>query len=426
LRKRVYELYEDSIFYSEGFLDQRYSFIPMESVADVENSQGFLSKIFGIHDIKISSEGSNNSIAFRNLVNGLKFMETVKALKQGYHSRTSGENPAEGGTSFNSDGNAVSNRKENALEYDTEFTGTYFASKKRALVGALPFIVFPPAFLVVALVTLIQAAFTRYSIGKNSIERTFDFIQTKHSSFSTDKITKVVFSENLIDRFMGTCGVKFLSIGSSTSITFAGIPKEEGFYERVLAKVGIRMRGEYQTVPVEFDAGNFWKANLALLVLSDLLVIAALAVGAFLSLPGAYAVAAGITVVVGAAFAYAHAFYSKERYEHRVYDSFVRSKRGIFVLVEEYAALEHVKSVETNRYPFSEAGTLKLEVSGEETVTYQQKGVAKTVVVPNAVKVEYAADCQSLHDRMDALVEGTELSSEILDSRQESLANALV
>ncbi|MDD2745100.1 MAG: PH domain-containing protein, partial [Candidatus Gracilibacteria bacterium] len=81
LKQRLYQIYDGSVFYSEGFLTKNYAFLPMEKIADTENSQSFLSKIFGIHDVIISSEGSNNRVYFFNMVNGKKIMETIKYLK---------------------------------------------------------------------------------------------------------------------------------------------------------------------------------------------------------------------------------------------------------------------------------------------------------------------------------------------------------
>jgi membrane protein YdbS with pleckstrin-like domain len=56
LKRRKYEIFTDSIFYTEGFLTKNYSFLPMEKVTDTENTQSFFSKIFGLHDVVVSSE----------------------------------------------------------------------------------------------------------------------------------------------------------------------------------------------------------------------------------------------------------------------------------------------------------------------------------------------------------------------------------
>ena len=47
LQKRVYELYEDTITYTEGFLNKNYSFIPIENLADSAVTQSFFSRLFG-------------------------------------------------------------------------------------------------------------------------------------------------------------------------------------------------------------------------------------------------------------------------------------------------------------------------------------------------------------------------------------------
>ena len=53
----------------------------MEHISDIENTQSFLSKIFGLHDIIVSSSGNNNKVVFKNMVNGEKMMENIKYLK---------------------------------------------------------------------------------------------------------------------------------------------------------------------------------------------------------------------------------------------------------------------------------------------------------------------------------------------------------
>lgn len=40
----------------------------MEAVSDVENTQGFFSRIFGLHDVKISCAGTGNDVLFKNMV----------------------------------------------------------------------------------------------------------------------------------------------------------------------------------------------------------------------------------------------------------------------------------------------------------------------------------------------------------------------
>jgi hypothetical protein len=41
----------------------------MENVSDTENTQSFFSKIFGLHDLIVSSAGNNNKVIFKNMVN---------------------------------------------------------------------------------------------------------------------------------------------------------------------------------------------------------------------------------------------------------------------------------------------------------------------------------------------------------------------
>ena len=81
LKRRKYDVYTDSIFYTNWFLTKVYSFLPMEKISDVDNKQWFFSKIFWLHDIIVSSEWTNNLVVFSNMVEWETLIKNIKYLK---------------------------------------------------------------------------------------------------------------------------------------------------------------------------------------------------------------------------------------------------------------------------------------------------------------------------------------------------------
>ena len=144
LRKRVYLVFTDAITYEEGFFTKNYSVLPMEKVADTDNRQGLISKIFGLHDIIISSEGSGNQVIFSNMIDGEKMLANIKYLK---NSISLGEKKSEITTddaNQNSENASIGykNIVDREIRYNEHFTANFKMNLKRTFLGAMVAIIF--------------------------------------------------------------------------------------------------------------------------------------------------------------------------------------------------------------------------------------------------------------------------------------------
>ncbi|MFC1797807.1 hypothetical protein ACFLY2_01155 [Patescibacteria group bacterium] len=59
----------------------------------------------------------------------------------------------------------------------------------KSIILILPFLVFPPAFVVLLIAQIIRVKFTTFIVEESSIEKKFEFLSKKHNSFSVEKIT---------------------------------------------------------------------------------------------------------------------------------------------------------------------------------------------------------------------------------------------
>ncbi|MDD2515744.1 MAG: PH domain-containing protein [Candidatus Gracilibacteria bacterium] len=442
LKQRKYEVYDDSIFFTEGFLDHRYSFIPMENIADTENSQSFLSKVFGIHDVLISSEGSNNKILFYNMINGEKMMENIKYLKQHISLKKENNDIVQSHGIYNTDGNLVVNKKEFQLNYNKDFTGTYKINLLKNILATIPYLIFIiifafssvlellsilalPILIFFIVVQIIICKFTNFIVGNTTIERRFEFINTKHVSFSIDKITQVIFIESILDKILGTCSIKFLSIGSSSAICFSNIKKTDTLYQNILSKVGINKEGETNILPVVFSLMNFIKSNIFVVLFLIIIVLSIFIANFFVENIFLIPFAFFILLFPLISFVYKKFYFSERFNKQIIYTNFIESISGILIQTKQYALYENIKSIQVTKYPMTSVGTIKFFISGEQVLETSKKKSKYSQIVSNSTRIPYIDNCYELLDSMDSIINGQQINKEIISSRKQDLGNSM-
>lgn len=197
------------------------------------------------------------------MVNGKKMMENIKYLK-GNISFAPSEKKTNIGTSLAAqDTSEIVGQidSEKNMNYNESFVASYRPSMKKVFIMnallLLPIITIP-----IFLVNFIKAKYTTYVVGEKSIDFKFEFLTTKHNSFSVDLITQIIFKESFLDKWIGTCSIVFYSIGSQTPIVFSGIIKTDGLYENILSKVGIYKEKQFQLFPISFSFVEYLKSHI--------------------------------------------------------------------------------------------------------------------------------------------------------------------
>ena len=233
----------------------------MEKVADTDNRQGLISKIFGLHDIIISSEGSGNQVIFSNMIDGEKMLANIKYLK---NSISLGEKKSEITTddaNQNSENASIGykNIVDREIRYNEHFTANFKMNLKRTFLGAMVAIIFVTIISLVVLffagrqglvmlfailpiifgnlIALVAALYTHYKVDVSTIESRFSFLSNRHLTFTVDKITRIDILRNPLDWICGTATVVFASIGSSQRIMFKNISYDENLEKNLLEKI---------------------------------------------------------------------------------------------------------------------------------------------------------------------------------------------
>lgn len=423
LKNRVYNVYSDTITYSEGFLSRNYSVIPIENLSDSTVTQTLIDKIFGLYDVKISCQGSSQEILFKNMANGPKLESNIDELISktsslvGTKTQETETAQVQGGVA----GEEISRTaqqpayQKHALDRDTTYTSEHRMDGARSLAPLLvpvPFaLIFPPLLVVIVILVVlkvIEVGATKYSVKENNMAKRYNFIQSKNVEFSNEKITAVIFKENFIDKWFNTCSIHFWSIGSAEDLQFRNIKKSEGLYEVVIAKTGIKPQEKIYEMNPSFSLIDLLKGVFFVSVASVLGVFA-FSAGALLLEP--LFIAVPVIIIAGFLIFAVYQSVYQDRVNLSFFENYVYCSRGIFFEEVYFVLRDDIKDISTVRYPFSQSGSVQFNIAGERVV---QQGKT-TAVISNSFKVDFIEDIGSKDELIDLIFYRNPNAQEVKD-----------
>ncbi|MDD4183618.1 MAG: DUF4922 domain-containing protein, partial [Candidatus Omnitrophica bacterium] len=387
LKLRLYELYEDAIVYKGGFLNTYRAFMPVENLADSSVSQSLLDRLFGLYDVKISSQGSGNEVLFKNIINGEKLSDNIDKViaaqkTQGAKETTVRDNAA---------------AKHLTVESDRNYTAEFKPSALRiwlpAIVLSPVLIVLLPLGILIAFVNIVLVRGNIFRVKADTVEHTFKFIFRKTKEFSLDKVTAVIIKEDFVDKWLGTFSIRFWSIGSAEAITFSHIKKEAGLAEKILAKKGIFTQALNHNLTSHFTLGALAKAHiyLAALLISGIAAVSLILPYGWISLPVS-------VLAISVIAAYRALYYKNSRIEF--YRDYIHFKEGLLRVDDYYVFYDDIKSIATVKYPLSSKGSIVFDVAGE--TSYQTKNGA--ILTANSFTMDYVKNIPALNSILDKII----------------------
>lgn len=452
LKRRNYRIYTDSIFFTEWFLSKYYSFLPFENVSDANNKQGFLSKIFWLHDITVSTQWSDNEVKFKNMVYWEKMMENIKYLKDKTILSESQKTEEKNTQENDNEDIGYKNTKEESLDYDKEFVWNYKMDIKKSMVDVFILIIilviigmfFPKAiwlliiFIPIVIAKIIIIKFTNFTLKESSIEKRFSFLTNKHEMFSIEKVTKLDFKESLIDKLFWTCSIVFYSIWSGTNINFKNIKKTPNLYEEIKRKVGIKKQDILKEFDIDFNLKDYVKSEIITIpiVIISILAFAIIWTFQFYAIFGAII----LTIIFVLRIIYLTFFYSPERYIQKIYSDVIESISGIIIQTYSYSLIRHIKWITCTKYPLTQTWSIKLNVAWEQVIqtnSWQHiisniawKQVIQTNdwqhIISNFIKISFVKNTIKKIDELDYILGKTDLNTETIKEDKPQPANIVV
>ncbi len=410
IKRRTYYLYNDTIYYEDGFFTENYAYIPIENLSDTELEQNFITKLLNLYNIRISSRGQGNEIKFFYISNGellsknldslinqeKKQTKKVKVSKSLYEKKT--------GSKFSD---------TLYIDLNRNLFSTFFLSVLLFLVITFSsFIDFIP-FTLLVLVSIfiiasslirniIEVYATTYNVKNKSVESVYSFLTSNNLEFGTDNITSIKVRESFIDKFFNTYSLFFYSIGSNQELVFKNIKKERILVNELITKLGIK-KEHVKTLKPNFDFDSFLRANLFLNTFFVFLV--ALVLTFFNNV---YTIIGVLTFF----FLYSLVFFYKKYYYTlptlKIFSNSIFYEEGLLIKNTYYCLYEDVKDVFSLRYPWGTIGRLEVNIAGEIMIDE-----AKQVVKKVGFEANYYEDVLELHNYTDSLLKGKSLDKQV-------------
>lgn len=481
LKKRRYQVYSDCVYYNKGFLTKHKAFIPVENLSDSNTTQTFLQKIFGVYDIEVSSKGIASEIKFKNLTPGEALEEaidtTVIEHQKGIHKipEISAEDKLqEGSKGIN---------KDEQLWKPSAFTTSLKMNIKVAFINQIITLIFSGAIISIVLVAgafgsiedligllfygfffligflvsvakkIFEIIFTTYRISENSIKEEYRFLTTKNKEFNLQKITAVIVIRTLFDRLLGTCSIKFISIGSSQDITFHFINHDPILINEIKHKLGFETNEQsLDVIAPKFSITKMLLKDSVGYLILGLISIFVLALGFILSTfineidPIAFA---SITIAIWALIlllglirAIYDTFYYKQS-TLTLYKDKLILKQGLLNISESHARFDNIKELKATKWPLTTSGSLQIIIAGDQIPQEQKNGQNSTnnyklQQFDNRLTINYLPGVHNLAELLERFFQdkidtknydrGMELekcTQEVLYTTRPSLANDL-
>ncbi|MFB6375196.1 MAG: hypothetical protein ABEN55_19220, partial [Bradymonadaceae bacterium] len=216
---------------------------------------------------------------------------------------------------------------------------------------------------------MIRAWATEFRFDEQGAHEVFDLISRNETQFALERITSVSVFRNPLDWIAGTMTVRFRSIGSDEDLDFWGIEHDADLIDDICRHLGIvpvpcdDLAGE---LPPDYTVLDGLKAPAGLnLTLGALLTASIIAVAA-LDLPTGGVLPITLAILTGLVLL-AHQVWRAiihGRIRGTLFDDHVEIAGGILRRYRHIAPLDHVKAVESRRYPGSDAGRLTFKTAG--------------------------------------------------------------
>ncbi len=442
IKRTTYYLYEDMIEYTSLFLTKQYSFIPIENLANCEIDQNFWQKLLDLYNIKLSSQGSQNNIAFTMIKNGVTMRDHITHLI--------GVTPSLTDVVQDQKKPEVEKRERAKTGYTQELKmkflrmmflnlvsvvlivvavlfltitavlflpeGVYF------LVFLIPIAIYAiPAFVIYVAYQYIIVLFTTFKINKESVSQEFNFLVSRNREFTIDKTTSVIFKENIIDRLLNTVTIVFTSIGSSSNVTFSYIDKDIEVIENILLKMGFEKEKPVEKLQSRFSFKEMFKGNL-FFSLFFLIFIILLLISSFF-----YPILLIPFTLIFLGFLLV-SFYRRRYYRFSkmtFYDSYVHFQRGWLFKQEHYVLYSNVKDLISVKYPSSTKGRLTFNVAGENFVGNPSGQNQELNLVSSGFTMNYVSNIVDVHNESEVFLNRYPFSSNKVVSSEPDLQTNL-
>lgn len=429
LLKRRYQLYENVMVSELRHWMEETTIIPMQNLSDSVLTQGLVARALSLHDLQLSCQGSGHEITFRTIANGLRWKDKLDQLiLKRTQQKVAAKQKAQ--RALPVWGQAASTR---AIERDETSTADLVLNQRRLMLPPLVVVVVSVVLLVVGFVLMptgklsegpraellfpwlflglgaagtilgglrlvygyVYSSAFHFSIKASSVASSFQFVMQKKVEFQAEKITAVILKEGWLDRWFGTCAVEFWSIGASDHLRFGFIDKDDALIEMILNKVGIHPKPDAKQRVIGSNADPMRMMQAGGFFFGPLLLVSPL-----LAMWVHWAAGVGALVLVAFPMIASKVYYNF--HQLTLFEDYLWFRKGVIHHTHHYVLYDDVKYVVSTTYPFSSAGKLTFEITGERVIK-TDNGEYK---MSNRFAVRFVPEVRFQHLILDLLLDG--------------------
>lgn len=407
---RTYTLYDDVIDYVDGFLNETHKYIPLENLADTQLSRPIYKRLLGLSDVTLSSQGAENAIEFQSTPDGRSFSEAIEELVHRERGEVGASRERAAGEESSAEREVQTpersaGRAEPAA--DLQLRPTY----RRALLRGIGLGVWLVFILMLFSMDVIIGLFeqnglpgglaaggvvgivviggllwvaasiagavwwsgrawaTGFRFDERGARKIFDLLSQNETQFALERITSVSVYRNPLDWMVGTMTLRFRSIGSEEDIDFWGIDHDPSTVEAVRARLGLgdepegRLAGELTPEYTVWDGlavrGPLYALGVLGIAVGSVILAA---VGFPLGTMGPVLLVlggVGLALLDQTLRGLVHG-----RMRGAVRGEHLEVAGGVVRDFRHMAPLEHVKVVDSLRYPGSSLGGVTFRTAG--------------------------------------------------------------
>ena len=408
IKNRTYQVYDDVVVYTEGFLSRSNAVIPFENIADANTAQTLIDQVLGHYDVKISCQGSTAEIKFRRLKRGeelkARVAQLVAAAEEAKRQGAAAKAEATAATMTAAGADRAPRRTAlPAVPPEQAWTAELRPNAVREILGLTPLLPLFPVFVGLALIAWVGASARRYTVGTSSARVKAGILNVTETDFAYDKITGALIKRGPLDRFMRTVTIELWSIGSNRPLVFSAVDESSVHIDALLRQVGIARTAPERALPASFDFGVWIRVSLPIFVLMGI-VSSGIIVGAIVGdVPELILLAVFLLVLPLPFYVYRQAWTNKQALTlHRDH---AELQSGLFWRRHYFASYQPMKKLRVYQYPWSRQGDLKIFVAGEREVqdNNQSQGGAS---VPYSFDVRYLESVENLGPILDGVLRG--------------------
>ncbi|MFT4313417.1 MAG: PH domain-containing protein [Candidatus Woesearchaeota archaeon] len=394
LKMKLYTVFDDCICYEKLAFTKRVEYIPFENIADAHVTQSFTDRLFGIYTLIISSQGSQNNITFSYVPNGTFVQNEISRIAKTF------DKPQVSSKVTQKKVAKTVTKKESAQKKETLFSMQMYGPRAyMKFIPAILLFLIPILWPILALIVIpeiIRIKNTVFRVTSTSVQSSFSFIQKRDTEFQDRRVTAVVYKEDIIDKLFGTCSVEFWSIGSNQTLKFEHIKKDAKLISYIK-----KQHGFTDTKPLTYEKPEFhilqYVSRYSIFFIALILVLTI----APYFFSAVYVILASILIGSLIVLRGIVEFFQATVSHIQTHQKYLLVQKGIFIKKQHYVKYDNIKGRTDLKYPLSQAGTVQIDIAGEQVEKQGNQQYTKK----NAVTIPYIQECfrKNLHEKKDSL-----------------------